>query len=521
MKTLTKLTTTTLSLAAILTLSACGDIASLGSSNSVDTTAISGLAVDPELVGATVFVDANENEAFDEGETYTTTDESGAFTLAIENSDLNKPIMVINGVDRVTQEEFTGSFSALIDTNSITQNITPLTTLVHQYHKRNGDKSLKQIKSEIAASLDLNISALDANPMESAAILKVALQLQSVAELANGSKPHDVYKLYAQELENGATLTTMLEGVASSEGLSLDELTQAKIVTLNSTFGLLTSMNARSDALALSVDNIKKEIDRAKHGDDLEHDFAHDEELLVRDDEADREIIRRENVRENELKGEIDVDDYPHSELNSEVKYTLAYMWNEERVAYDIYNALGTLNPDIMVFTNIAERAEAKHIELVENLVKKYDLNITNLVDYSQNYSLEELRSFKAGEYSIGELQELYNSLYEKGKASPQAALEVGCMVEVTDINDLDRDILLAQSINADDVVTVFENLRNGSYSHYFAFDKALVNLGVSEGCAILGSDYDKRDVYPQQEHGSEGMQDNMAHGEGMQKGKH
>jgi hypothetical protein len=38
-------------------------------------------------------------------------------------------------------------------------------------------------------------------------------------------------------------------------------------------------------------------------------------------------------------------------------------------------------------------------------------------------------------------------------------------MVEVTDINDLNEDILIAEETNASDLVAVFNNLRDGSYS--------------------------------------------------------
>jgi hypothetical protein len=81
---------------------------------------------------------------------------------------------------------------------------------------------------------------------------------------------------------------------------------------------------------------------------------------------------------------------------------------------------------------------------------------------------------------------------------------EVGCMVEVTDINDLNEDIEIAQG--ADDLVTTFEHLRSGSYTHYWAFDRALKTMGVADGCCILGDDFCKTAAeYPstQGNHGS------------------
>lgn len=102
------------------------------------------------------------------------------------------------------------------------------------------------------------------------------------------------------------------------------------------------------------------------------------------------------------------------------------------------------------------------------------------------------------GSYDIAAIQDLYNALYDKGITSQQAALEVGCMVEVTDIDDLDKYIAQAEASNANDVVEAFNILRDGSYNHYWAFDKGLKNMGVSEGCAAAGAEYAKTaDEYP------------------------
>ena len=128
----------------------------------------------------------------------------------------------------------------------------------------------------------------------------------------------------------------------------------------------------------------------------------------------------------------------PTYELNDDQKYALAYMWNEEKLAKDIYLALSDLHPHNTLY-NIATRSETQHEAAVEALVQKYDINITNLQDYTVSYSEEELRSLAPGSYAVPEIQTLYNTLHEKGSESLQDALEVGCMVEVTDVEDLDR----------------------------------------------------------------------------------
>jgi len=195
----------------------------------------------------------------------------------------------------------------------------------------------------------------------------------------------------------------------------------------------------------------------------------------------------------NDARMSIDLSNYTQDALNDEQKYALAYMWHEEKLAYEIYLALNTLHPNKQ-FVNIATKSEIKHIALVQNLVEWYDLNITNIPDYTINYSAQELATMPAGIYAIDEIQSLYNTLYARGISSKQAALEVGCMVEVTDVNDLDLDIALAGTNAA--LVDTFNILRSGSYNHYWAFDKGLKNLGITDGCCSLGTTYCKPD-YP------------------------
>ncbi len=193
----------------------------------------------------------------------------------------------------------------------------------------------------------------------------------------------------------------------------------------------------------------------------------------------------------------VDLTQYPLATLTDAQKYSLAYMWNEEKLAKDIYLALNEVYP-VTQFYNIATRSETVHEASVEALVQRYDINITNLADYTVNYSEEELRALAPGQYGIDTIQNLYNILYEKGIQSQTDALQVGCMVEVTDINDLNEYIQTAQEANATDLVVVFENLRAGSYNHYWAFDNALKAVGVSEGCASAGAEYAKTpEEYP------------------------
>jgi hypothetical protein len=177
--------------------------------------------------------------------------------------------------------------------------------------------------------------------------------------------------------------------------------------------------------------------------------------------------------------------------LTQELTNTLSYMGNEERLAYDVYNEFyrqyGTKQ-----FTNIATKSEYKHITAVQDLVKKYllsdDINFTNIDAPSLGYMNTAIENMNAGIYDISLIQALYDDLIAKGSASEIEALKVGCIIEVTDVEDLNKDIILAENEKATDIVTVFNFLRDGSYNHYWSFDKGLKNKGVTNGCCSLGS---------------------------------
>lgn len=176
--------------------------------------------------------------------------------------------------------------------------------------------------------------------------------------------------------------------------------------------------------------------------------------------------------------------------MTQELKNTLSFMGNEERLAYDVYNALYKQYPDLKQLANIASRSEYKHVAAVQLLVRKYiyDENDFSNIDLSPlGYKDVEIAEMQPGIYDIETIQSLYDSLYAKGLNSEQDALEVGCIVEVTDVNDLNEKIELAHENNAPDIEVVFNFLRDGSYNHYWAFDKGLKSKGVTDGCCSLG----------------------------------
>lgn len=148
----------------------------------------------------------------------------------------------------------------------------------------------------------------------------------------------------------------------------------------------------------------------------------------------------------------------------------LQFMYEEEKVARDIYLALNELYPQ-NTFRNIA-RAENTHMEAVQNL-----MTLTGV---------ENTGSSSAGIFNNAELQALYTELYEKGKASLVDALKVGALVEEADILDL-ADVYELDP--KEEYITLAEALMLGSRNHLRAFVKSLVKNGVTYEPVFLEAD--------------------------------
>ena len=201
----------------------------------------------------------------------------------------------------------------------------------------------------------------------------------------------------------------------------------------------------------------------------------------------------------------------PQYTLSQETKDTLSFMGNEERLAHDVYLELYNYHLNnggdtIQQLLNIATKSETTHIQTVQSLINKYDLDYTSFtnIDLPElSYKDTNVDDMVMGTYDIKEIQDLHDALIEIGEQSVIDALAVGCMVEVTDIEDLLNDIQTAKDSNASDVVTAFEFLRDGSYSHYWSFDNALKALAITEGCCSLGEAYCHPE-YPQNTQGAD-----------------
>ena len=139
----------------------------------------------------------------------------------------------------------------------------------------------------------------------------------------------------------------------------------------------------------------------------------------------------------------------------------ILFMKQEEKLARDVYLTLYAVW-EHNTLRNISI-SEQRHMNSVDTLIEAYDLEDT---------TPEEI-----GEFTIPELQELFDQLIEAGSGSVEDALTVGVLIEETDIADLE-DLLAATENEA--IIQVMSNLLDGSHNHLAAFTRALEQLGVT-----------------------------------------
>jgi hypothetical protein len=124
----------------------------------------------------------------------------------------------------------------------------------------------------------------------------------------------------------------------------------------------------------------------------------------------------------------------------------LLFMYEEEKLARDVYNSLYTLwgQP---TFQNITTSEQA-HMDAIQTLLVRYGIAVPGNTP---------------GVFNDTTLQTLYTDLTATGRLSLADALKVGAKIEEVDILDLQTRV--AQTTAAD-IIQVYNNLMNGSYNH-------------------------------------------------------
>jgi hypothetical protein len=211
-----------------------GSSAPAAASNNNDSVlSVKGTAIDPELVGATVCLDINGDENCTSVDPSTVTDANGNYTLELtqEQIDGDYPLLVIGGEDKATGEAFQGKLLADLDT--LSQNITPLTTLAYeQLQNSTSQADLAESKAQLEALLGLSFEEMQTNIVTRAnegytRALQVALTLQKSAEALMPENPLGFYDALVQQMETAAPTATLEEMILAltPSALQADMLT--------------------------------------------------------------------------------------------------------------------------------------------------------------------------------------------------------------------------------------------------------------------------------------------------------
>jgi hypothetical protein len=145
------------------------------------------------------------------------------------------------------------------------------------------------------------------------------------------------------------------------------------------------------------------------------------------------------------------------TEMTDEQKDMLFFIYQEEKVARDVYITLGNIYTDENTFASI-QLSEQRHIDSARGLCEKYDVDIDGVDEEN------------VGDFVLPILQELYDTCVSQGQESLLEALKVGELIELSDIDDLEQASVGMPA----DVVNLFENLKEGSLSHLDAFTAAI-----------------------------------------------
>lgn len=150
------------------------------------------------------------------------------------------------------------------------------------------------------------------------------------------------------------------------------------------------------------------------------------------------------------------------AELSADEAASLQWMREEEKLARDVYLALGR-RWSAPIFANIAS-SEQRHMDSVGALLVSY-----GLVDPSAGRG--------EGDFADAQLQSLFTQLMAQGERSLTDALIVGATIEDLDIADLTR---LSAQISQPDILSVYGDLTRGSRNHLRSFTGQLTAQGVS-----------------------------------------
>lgn len=160
--------------------------------------------------------------------------------------------------------------------------------------------------------------------------------------------------------------------------------------------------------------------------------------------------------------------------LSVQEEEDLLFMREEEKLARDTYLTLYE-QWEMTIFSNIAS-SEQMHMNAILKLIRKYDLE-------------DPAADTAIGEFTNSYLQTLYDTLIAKGEQSGLDALEVGAIIEETDMRDIKEAI---DNSLKEDIDVVYESLLCGSRNHLRSF---VQNIEALTGEAYIAQVLEQSEV--------------------------
>ncbi|MBT8120346.1 MAG: DUF2202 domain-containing protein [Gammaproteobacteria bacterium] len=172
--------------------------------------------------------------------------------------------------------------------------------------------------------------------------------------------------------------------------------------------------------------------------------------------------------------------------LDYNEKIHLMFMREEEKLARDVYQTLGSMYPDSAIFGNIDD-SEQKHTTAVKAMIEKYGYEDPNTNDNVGAYTGEGF-----GWY----FTEKYNQLVERASISELEALYVGAFIEELDMMDINQcPQVIVETDNGingvnqcgkvytdkADIQRLYSSLLDGSDSHLEGYVANIENI-IGEG---------------------------------------
>ena len=148
-------------------------------------------------------------------------------------------------------------------------------------------------------------------------------------------------------------------------------------------------------------------------------------------------------------------------DLTDKQKDELFFIYQEEKLARDVYITLGNLYEEAQTNTFASiQKSEQRHIDAAQMLCEKYGIDIS------------EVNEDEVGNFVLPVLQQYYDELVAQGSISLLEAYKVGVFIEELDIHDITHAI---EDLGMpEDVISVYTNLREGSYNHLEAYETAI-----------------------------------------------